>query len=54
MHQYLTTDGPVPMKCATASANPERGPRCGECRLGLGVHEPRDPLCAWYEREATP
>lgn len=27
----------------------ERGPRCGECRLGLGVHEPRDPQCAWHE-----
>ena len=31
-----------------ARANPDRGPRCGECRLGLGVHDARDPLCAWH------
>ena len=34
-----------------AVGNPDRGPRCGECRLGLGVHEPADPLCFWHEKE---
>lgn len=25
--------------------NPEVGPRCGECRLGTGIHNTADPLC---------
>ena len=25
--------------------NPDIGPRCGECRLGLGVHNTSDPYC---------
>lgn len=25
--------------------NPEVGPRCGECRLGTGIHNTDDPLC---------
>ena len=32
-------------------SNPEVGPRCGACRLGLVFHEPRDPQCFWYEEE---
>lgn len=32
---------------------PEVGPRCGECRLGLGTHETADPLCEHHQlREA--
>jgi hypothetical protein len=30
-------------------ANPEVGPRCGACRLGLPSHEPRDPQCVAHE-----
>ena len=29
--------------------NPDRGPRCGECRLGLGVHNYADPLCDHHQ-----
>ncbi len=27
--------------------------RCGECRLGLGVHTPTDPYCAHHQTPAT-
>jgi len=32
--------------------NPDAGPRCGECRMGLGVHNTADPLCEVGQREA--
>ena len=35
----------------TTSSNPDVGPRCGACRLGLVVHEPSDPQCFWYEED---
>jgi len=28
--------------------NPDVGPRCGECRLGLGTHDERDPYCDYH------
>lgn len=27
------------------TTNPDVGARCGECRMGLGVHNPADPRC---------
>ncbi len=33
-------------------SNPEVGPRCGACRLGLVVHESRDPQCVYAEERA--
>ena len=33
---------------ADSPTDPDRGPRCGECRVGTGVHEPRDPQCAHH------
>lgn len=46
----------------TSTATIKQGPatkRCGECRLGLGVHTPTDPYCDHYqtptaERAAQP
>ena len=35
-----------------AKGNPDRGPRCGECRMGLGVHNVEDPLCELPESAA--
>lgn len=29
--------------------NPDVGPRCGECRLGLGAHNTADPLCDHHD-----
>ena len=32
-------------------SNPDVGPRCPACRMGLVTHEPSDPQCFWYERD---
>ena len=34
-----------PGRVPGVARNPDVGPRCGECRLGTGVHNPADPLC---------
>lgn len=36
--------------------NPDVGPRCGECRLGLGIHNVADPYCTHHVADpaATP
>lgn len=50
-HPYSTeatvpgTSTPQHRQLQASDANPDRGPRCGECRMGLGRHDERDPLC---------
>lgn len=39
-----------PFKYPRPRTNPDVGPRCGECRLGLGAHNTADPLCDHHER----
>lgn len=29
-------------------SNPDVGPRCPACRMGLVTHEPKDPHCIEY------
>lgn len=33
-------------------ANPDIGPRCPACRIGLVTHEPKDPQCIGHRSQA--
>lgn len=48
----FSPDRTADLRAALAQpANPDVGERCGECRLGLGVHRPSDPLCRHYRAQ---
>ena len=32
--------------------NPDIGPRCPACRMGLVTHEPLDPHCVGYRKDS--
>lgn len=43
---------PVDAGDVRGAQNPDVGPRCGECRLGLGTHNTEDPYCDHHKARA--
>jgi hypothetical protein len=42
------------LEAAQPAKNADVGPRCGECRLGLGSHDKADPYCAHHASTTPP
>lgn len=47
-HNWHTARGVLVLDSRTGEAPPPPPVRCGECQMGLGVHNPKSPACAEY------